>query len=381
MSAAFAFGFGGDDIGIDEDGNESGLTDEHQRVAQTKRETPGQPDQEIQEAQKIGLDEIFSSLPSQISFNNLSISDPSLRPSTIRIPRRDVFDIRAQLMAEDDSEENANERLISGLETGDITPAVYEGGFKTWESAIDLSTTAITKYGSSLENGTHDLEFIELGAGTAIPSLVFLRLFLRNQRSADGTTQPPKRKINFTFADYNAAVLKLVTFPNILLTWYTCCKNPTAEALSELEIDSSLLDSFRHDLSTRGITLSFISGGWSPCFVDLVASESSPTNQINTQETFILASETIYSPASIRPFAETVTALMRRKTGFGSDSAQDKATARALVAAKKVYFGVGGGVDEFLETLKGVAGENLQVRQLNDIGDQGVVRVVLEITV
>lgn len=39
-------------------------------------------------------------------------------------------------MAED---EEGSEELISSLEEGDIKPNFYEGGFKTWECAIDLA--------------------------------------------------------------------------------------------------------------------------------------------------------------------------------------------------------------------------------------------------
>ncbi|KMU75084.1 hypothetical protein CISG_04371 [Coccidioides immitis RMSCC 3703] len=197
----------------------------------------------------------------------------------------------------------------------------------------------------------------------------------------DDITTQQTRKINFILADYNAAVLSLVTLPNILLTWYTCCKNPEAESESELQIDSALLDSFRHDLSARGISLSFISGGWSPRFVDLIAPESNAKSLNNTHQTFILASETIYSPTYLRPFAETLTGLLRRRTRPVSGPAQNKARTRALVAAKKVYFGVGGGVDEFLETLKEIGGEDMHTQEVTMVLDQGVVRVVLEITV
>ena len=41
-------------------------------------------------------------------------------------------------MAEDSSEQDSNEELIAGLEEGDLKPNVYEGGFKTWECALDL---------------------------------------------------------------------------------------------------------------------------------------------------------------------------------------------------------------------------------------------------
>lgn len=44
-------------------------------------------------------------------------------------------------MAEEDEDQapEASKTLIAGLEQGDINPSVYEGGFKTWECAIDLT--------------------------------------------------------------------------------------------------------------------------------------------------------------------------------------------------------------------------------------------------
>lgn len=64
-------------------------------------------------------------------------------------------------MAEDDPDQNPNGRLIAGLETGDIVPAVYEGGFKTWECAVDLARVATGDYRSVLGEG-EDLEVIEV---------------------------------------------------------------------------------------------------------------------------------------------------------------------------------------------------------------------------
>lgn len=54
----------------------------------------------------------------------------------ISLPRRELFDIRAQLMAEDMSIEGP---LLMGLTTDDIMPCIYEGGFKTWECSVDLA--------------------------------------------------------------------------------------------------------------------------------------------------------------------------------------------------------------------------------------------------
>jgi protein-histidine N-methyltransferase len=40
-------------------------------------------------------------------------------------------------MAEEDDPDH--EELIAGLEEGDLKPNFYEGGFKTWECALDLA--------------------------------------------------------------------------------------------------------------------------------------------------------------------------------------------------------------------------------------------------
>ncbi len=83
----------------------------------------------------------------------------------------------------------------------------------------------------------------------------------------------------------------------------------------------------------------------------------------------VLAAETIYSPTSLDAFAETLLALLKRVR-----------QGRALVAAKRVYFGVGGGVDEFKEKVArggGVVGEVRDSEILE--GGTGVGRCLLEV--
>lgn len=65
-------------------------------------------------------------------------------------------------MAEDDIDSNHNEGLIAGLETGDLKPAVYEGGFKTWECALDLARLLFVEYSSLVTEGTEDIQVIEV---------------------------------------------------------------------------------------------------------------------------------------------------------------------------------------------------------------------------
>lgn len=137
----------------------------------------------------------------------------------------------------------------------------------------------------------------------------------------------------------------------------------------ELDITPELVDDFKNDLARRGISIDFISGAWSPEFVDFVFS----TRCGEDYKTLVMASETIYSPASLTAFSETLLALLHR-------SNTNAAKSRALVAAKKVYFGVGGGVDEFLAVLRDVCADELEVQQKVDVQSEGVGRVVLEIS-
>ena len=160
----------------------------------------------------------------------------------------------------------------------------------------------------------------------------------------------------------------MVTLPNLLLTWNYVVnlrqgqsgqvqsqykheegeEGQEEQEEEELDITPELLETFQQDLANRGITVDFISGAWSPAFVDL-SFPSGTDGKYN--HTLILASETVYSPSSLGAFSETLLALMRRS------AAAQGGKARALVAAKKVYFGVGGGVDEFLAVLRNIGSQ------------------------
>ncbi|KAJ5975253.1 hypothetical protein N7481_008960 [Penicillium waksmanii] len=371
---AFSFGFAGDDIDIDD----TEVKNESPFVPAAAGQGASNSLPELVKANKHDMDEWLSILPSQIYYNRLEIGG-----TQIVIARREIFDIRTQLMAED-NEGHDNEELISGLEEGDLKPNFYEGGFKTWECALDLAKLVTsenpTTQSPESQTTTHT---IELGAGTAVPSLALFAHALSQTEAVENGA--PIRKTHFTFADYNDSVLRLVTLPNLILTWHiTKSQDATSVVESqdgvppanttqdeELDITSELLDAFKADLTRRGISLSFISGAWSPEFVELVF--SSPFGSGDDCQTLVLASETIYSPLSLVAFSETLLALLRRSSTPSSKT-------RALVAAKKVYFGVGGGVDEFLATLKNVCADELEVQQKVDIQSEGVGRVVLEIT-
>lgn len=138
---SFSFGFSGDDI--EHDINES------QTPAPAAAETPaptsysafpvaGKPQLP---ATLHSLSDFLSQLPSKIAYDLLDIeaTDAGASETQLRLPRRELWDVRVQLMAEDDEVTNAEDRVDDGgLGKHDVKTGIYEGGFKSWESSIDL---------------------------------------------------------------------------------------------------------------------------------------------------------------------------------------------------------------------------------------------------
>ena len=138
-------------------------------------------------------------------------------------------------------------------------------------------------------------------------------------------------------------------------------------ANGDLEIDPSLCDRLLLDLESRKIQIRCISGAWSPAFTDLIPNLT-PDLTFPTK-TIVLASETIYLPATLPLFTDTLLSLLRVSSTSGSP-------ALGLLAAKSVYFGVGGGVDEFLQILEKRRGEATVVWESQEVG---VRRTILEV--
>lgn len=174
-------------------------------------------------------------------------------------------------------------------------------------------------------------------------------------------------------------MLHLATIPNLLLTHtlHPMQSHPTPSASThELDITPEVLTRFSVDLARRNVHISGISGAWSRAFAKLVinphlpanhpfSSSPTPTPTSPSPQTLILASETIYSPSSLLAFTDTLFALLQARPE----------NARALVAAKKVYFGVGGGVEEFLAAVRARGGTGEVVWESGG----GVGRVILEV--
>jgi hypothetical protein len=77
----------------------------------------------------------LSTLPSKISYTTPGIR--TAKGNAVTIPRRELFDIRMQLMAEDDDDDE-NLAFLASLGDDDIRTNVYEGGLKSWECSVDL---------------------------------------------------------------------------------------------------------------------------------------------------------------------------------------------------------------------------------------------------
>lgn len=300
-------------------------------------------------------------------------------------------------MAESDPSDttDSTNTLLEGLESGDLSNGVYEGGFKTWECAVDLADYISSHLDNldALDEGT-DIHVIELGAGSAIPSLVLLRDVLQQRRTtvqskdvqqSNGTTRQGQRgKVKFTFCDYNADVLRLCTAANVLLTTATLALGDEQTAAAgnneneeDIDVDERVVAECLRRLGEADVEVDFISGAWGDEFTKLVRAgmaraSGAAEERVARKKILVLASETIYAPESLGVFARTVGDFL----AMGDET--EEVDVSVYVAAKKVYFGVGGGVAEFEEEIRKLG---CRTEMVLDVKDAGVGRVVLEVKV
>lgn len=171
MSGQFTFSFGRDDLADDDD--DIGLGDDASEVgsgraageksaaqpvpsAPRPRSTafpvPGQPQLS---AMTHDLHEMLAQLPSKIAYGFVDIQGPT------RLPRRELWDVKVQMMAEADLQTNPED---AGLGKCDVKTGVYEGGFKSWESSVDLVKVLLEKYSSgALFDERRPLNIVEVG--------------------------------------------------------------------------------------------------------------------------------------------------------------------------------------------------------------------------
>lgn len=191
--------------------------------------------------------------------------------------------------------------------------------------------------------------------------------------------EPPAASLSLALADYNATVLQLVTLPNFIISWalqHAAASPVLAEALAsegELDLTEGVISAFRDFLTARRISLQFFSGAWSPEFVDLVVQSLGVSSSTSPrQKSVLLGAETIYSPFALQSFTDTIFSLITQQKAHGH-------SAEALVGAKRLYFGVGGSLDDFIVKARELGAVVDQVREETDGVRRGVVRCALPV--
>ncbi len=136
--SAFSFSFSGEDI---EETSVSEIDYEHlvlfnhaaetgslQRAENSAFPVAGQP---LLPPQQHDLKEMLDTLPSKSAYSTLAIMLDD--GGEITMPRRELWDVRVQRMAEEDDEGLGN------LGKDDVKTGIYEGVFKSWESSVDVA--------------------------------------------------------------------------------------------------------------------------------------------------------------------------------------------------------------------------------------------------
>ncbi|GAP83597.1 putative s-adenosylmethionine-dependent methyltransferase-like protein [Rosellinia necatrix] len=359
MSGQFSFSFSGEDIEVDD---RVGTQPSSHAVSQPPASTSAFPvaGKPLLPATSHDVKEMLSRLPSKVAFGLLDVDLDG--QGTIQLPRRELWDVRVQLMAEEDEGETE-----PGLGNHDVKTGVYEGGFKSWESSVDL----VKVFASSHPFAPGSRKFskiVELGCGTGLPSLALFQWAMGSAASS----------VSFILADYNPSVLQLVTLPNFILAWAIHHREGLpllSEAFSpegELDLTPEILEAFQQFLSTHEISLLFFSGAWSPEFVGMVTNAQNYTDGSSSTEqaTVIIGAETIYSPFALSSFLQTILALLEHEKTNGR-------VAEALVGAKRLYFGVGGSLDDFVVQARGQGATVVQLREETEGVRRGVVRCSL----
>ncbi|KAI1109160.1 hypothetical protein F5Y14DRAFT_433486 [Nemania sp. NC0429] len=358
MASGFSFSFSGEDIEDDEEmKSQSGSHPGSQPLASNSAfPVAGKP---LLPATSHGLEEMLSRLPSKVAFSLLDVDLDG--QANIQLPRRELWDVRVQIMAEEDEDETE-----PGLGNHDVKTGVYEGGFKSWESSVDLVKVLASSHPFTAGAKKYS-NIVELGCGTGLPSLALFQWAMNSKASS----------ASFILADYNPTVLQLVTLPNFILAWAIHHREEVpllSEAFStegELDLTPEIVEAFQAFLSAGKISLLFFSGAWSPEFVGLITNAQSHADGPGAEQaTIIIGAETIYSPFALSSFLETTLALMQHEKSHGK-------VAEVLVGAKRLYFGVGGSLDDFVVQFRARGAFVEQLREETEGVRRGVVRCVL----
>ncbi|KAK0608312.1 hypothetical protein LWI29_028734 [Acer saccharum] len=200
------------------------------------------------------------------------------------------------------------------LPNSDLVPGVYEGGLKLWEGSLDL----VKALQSEIQNGHISFtgkRVLELGCGHGLPG-IFACL-----EGAAATH----------FQDFNAEVLRCLTIPNV-----------NANILKEFQPGET-----KETISDTGAEVRFFAGDWSQIH-QLLPYVRDNENDLNCSSglaptsgyDIILMAETIYSIPAHQSLYGLIKKCLSHPQGV------------VYMAAKKHYFGVGGGTRRFLSMVE-----------------------------
>ncbi|KAG5421206.1 hypothetical protein I9W82_000296 [Candida metapsilosis] len=330
---SFAFGFTNEDLSDDD------LTENQVEVTSKKRTERALDTFEVlpEHQPKVhSLTNILQTLENvRLTFDNYTT------PGGQIVYRRELYDVKHQIMMEEDKDvSNKLSELLIERNDADVQSNVYEGGFKSWECSYD-SVDELHEIRKSFD--LFNSSVLELGCGTALPSCYILQ---RKFEHGD------KRQMSIVLSDFNYDVLRLVTIPNLLINWASTLPIEELHRLTTDEVNSrfennevfvthGLIEEFERQLKEFNVELIPISGSWGREFNSLVE-----TYKVN----FIISSETIYSPNTLPVVAESIKDILEKAGTKG----------RALVAAKNIYFGVGGSVIEYLTYFNSIKGPHFK---------------------
>ncbi|CAN6469585.1 unnamed protein product [Victoria cruziana] len=188
---------------------------------------------------------------------------------------------------------------VFGLSNSDLVAGKYEGGLKLWEGSLDLvkNLHIHVEGGSLLLRGK---KVLELGCGHGLPGIYACL----------------KGAAAVHFQDFNVEVLRCLTLPNV--------KANLQKRLTETENDVSMPE------------VRFFAGDWTEVYQLFgCGNDSNLASDPNFGYDIILMAETVYSLSSLQGLYELIKKSLRRPNGT------------VYLAAKKYYFGVGGGTREF----------------------------------
>ncbi|CAI0397643.1 unnamed protein product, partial [Linum tenue] len=196
---------------------------------------------------------------------------------------------------------------VLGVPDSDLVPGVYEGGLKLWEGSLDL----VKALRSEIHKGELSLKgkkVLELGCGHGLPG-IFACL--------EGATA-------VHFQDFNAEVLRCLTIPNV---------NANLTQTSQSTASKDTTPIFETEWSQVHQCLPHEHN-------DVKDTDSNSGKNLVYEYNIILMAETIYAISAQQSLYKLIKKCMKRPGGV------------TYMAAKKHYFGVGGGTRQFLSMVK-----------------------------